>query len=329
LGGNPLRRREFTALLGSAAITGPRSARAQQAAMPVIGFLDSSAPTAAKLTAFYEGLKIEGFVRNQNVAVEYHSAGGDYDRLPGLAADLVNRKVAAIASTGTPAALAAKNATTTIPIIFALASDPVQSGLIGSLYRPGGNISGATNLAQERIQKRLELLHELIPTPSVLALLINPANPSAEIQTQDVLAAARKMGIQVNVLHASAESDFAAVFATLTELRTGGLAISDDELFASRSAQLAQLTVRCAVPAIFQHREFVAAGGLMSYGSDLTETYHQAGVYSGLILKGGNTADLPVYQSTKVEFLINLKTARSLGLTVPLSLLGRANEVIQ
>ncbi len=297
--------------------------------MPVIGFLDSSAATAAKLTAFYEGLKIEGFVRNQNVAVEYHSAEGNYDRLPGLAADLVNRKVAVIASFGMPAALAAKAATTTIPIIFALASDPVQSGLIGSLYRPSGNISGVANMADAREQKRLELLHELIPSASDLALLINPANPNAEIQMQDALVSVRKMGIQVDVLHASAESDFAAAFATLTELRAGGLAISDDELFINRSARLAELAVRRAVPAIFEHREFVAAGGLMSYCSDLTETYHQAGVFSGLILKGGNTADLPVYQSTKVEFLINLRTAKSLGLTMPPALLSRANEVIQ
>ncbi len=324
-----MRWREFIALFGSVTLAWSLTVHAQQAAMPVIGFLDSSAATAAKLTAFYEGLKIEGFVRNQNVAVEYHSAESDYGRLPGLAADLVHRKVAVIASTGMPAALAAKAATTTIPIIFAVGSDPVQIGLISNLNRPGGNISGVTNMAEDREQKRLELLHELIPTASVFALLINPADPNAETQTRDALAAARKMGLQVNVLHASAESDFATAFATLAELRAGGLAISDDEFFISRSAQLAELAISRALPAIFDQREFVAAGGLISYGGDLTETYHQAGTYTGLILKGGNIADLPVYQSTKVDFLVNFRTAKSLGLTLPLSLLSRANEVIQ
>ena len=206
-------RRKFIAGFGGATLAWSLTARAQQAAMPVIGFLDSSATTAAKTTAFDEGLKIEGFVRNQNVAVEYHSADGDYGRLPGLATDLVNRKVAVIASNGMPAALAAKAATTTIPIIFAVASDPVQIGLISSLNRPGANISGVTNMAEEREQKRLGLLHELIPTASVFALLINPANPNAEIQTRDALAAAGKMGLKVNVLHASAESDFATAFS--------------------------------------------------------------------------------------------------------------------
>jgi putative ABC transport system substrate-binding protein len=324
-----LRRRAFTVLLGSAALAWPLTARAQQGAIPVIGFLDSSAGAAAKLTAFYEGLKIEGFVRNQNVAIEYHSAESDYGRLPGLAADLVNRKVAVIASIGMPAALAAKTATTTIPIIFAVGPDPVQIGLISSLNRPGGNITGVTNMSEEHEQKRLELLHELMPTASVFALLINPTNPNAETQTREALEAARKMGLQVNLLRASAESDFATAFATLAELRAGGLVIGDDELFISRSAQLAELAVHRAVPAIFQHREFVAAGGLMSYSSSLTETFHQTGVYSGLILKGDKTADMPVYQSTKVEFFINLRTAKSFGLTFPLSLLGRANEVIQ
>jgi ABC-type uncharacterized transport system substrate-binding protein len=324
-----LTRRKFIAVFGGAALAWSLTARAQQAAMPVIGFLDSSAVTAAKTTAFYEGLKIEGFVRNQNVAVEYHSADGDYGRLPGLSTDLVNRKVAVIASNGMPAALAAKAATTTIPIIFAVASDPVQIGLISSLNRPGANISGVTNMAEEREQKRLELLHELIPTASVFALLINPANPNAEIQTRDALAAAGKMGLKVNVLHASAESDFATAFARLAELRAGGLAISDDEFFISRSTQLAELAAGRALPAIFDQREFVAAGGLMSYGGDLAETYHQAGVYTGLILKGGNIADLPVYQSTKVDFLVNFRAAKSLGLTLPPSLLSRANEVIQ
>ena len=324
-----MNRRQFAALLGSAIIAGPPNARAQQPDMPVIGFLDSSPATAAKLAAFYEGLKIEGFIKNQTVAVEYHSAAGDYSRLPLLAADLINRKVAAIASAGMPAALAAKAATTTVPVIFAVGSDPVRSGLISSLNRPGGNVSGVANMAEAREQSRLELLHELLPASSLFTVLINPANPGVETQTQDALAAARKMGLQVKVLYASAESDFAAAFAPFAQLQAGGLTISDDEFFMSRSAQLAELAVRSAVPTVFEHREFVVAGGLMSYGSDLTETYHQAGVYCGLILKGGNTADLPVYQSTKVEFFINLRTAKSLGLTLPPAFLSRANEVIQ
>jgi ABC-type uncharacterized transport system substrate-binding protein len=324
-----LKRRELLGLFGSAALAWPLPMRAQQPAAPVIGFLDTSAATAQKLTAFYEGLKIEGFVRNQNVMIEYHSAQSDFGRLPGLADDLVNRKVSVITSIGTPAALAAKAATSTIPIIFAVACDPVHSGLINSLNRPGGNITGATNVAEAPEQKRLELLHELVSTTSIFAFLINPTNPKAEIQTRNGLAAGRKTGLQVNVLHASAESDFDAVFATLTESRGGGLVISNDELFVRRGAQLAALAVRRAVPAIFQHREFAAAGGLMSYGRNLTETYHQAGVYSGLILKGGKAPDLPVYQSTKVEFIVNVRTARSLGLTFPLTLLGRADEVIQ
>ncbi len=324
-----LRRREFTALLGSAALDGPFIARAQQPTMPVIGLLDTSPGTGAKMAAFSEGLKIESFVINQNVVIEYHSAEGDYDRLPRLAADLVNRKVAMIASIGVPAALAAKAATTTIPIVFAIESDPVQFGLIGSLNRPGGNITGVTNMAKEPEQKRLELLHQMIAAATTLALLVNPNNPTVETQTQGASAAARKMGFQVKVLRAIAENDFAAVFAELAESGAGGLTISDDELFVRNNAELAALALRRRVPAIFQHREFVMAGGLMSYGGNLTETYHQAGVYSGLVLLGAKPADLPVYQSTKVEFIINLKTAMSLGLTFPSMLFDDATEVIQ
>ena len=325
-----MRRRQFIALAaGAAALPLPLVARAQKPAMPVIGFLDTSADAGPKLISFYEGLKIEGFVRNQNVAVEYRQAEGDYGRLPGLAADLVNRNAAVIVSVGIPAALAARDATTTIPIVFAVGSDPVQIGLVTSLNRPEGNMTGVTNMAVELAQKRLELLHELIPMATIFGLLVNPTNPNAETQTRDALLAARKMGLQVNVLHATMESDFDTVFATLVELRAGGLAISNDGLFLSRSKQLAALAVRRAMPAIFQYRAFVTAGGLMSYGSSLTEFYHQAGVYSGLILKGGKPADLPVFQSTKVELIINIKSAKSLGLTFPLTLLGRADEVIE
>jgi putative ABC transport system substrate-binding protein len=325
-----MRRREFLALAaGAAALPFPLVARAQQQAMPVIGFLDTAAETAAETTAFYDGLKIEGFVRNQNLAVEYRSAEGDDGRLPGLAADLVNRKVALIAAAGSSAALAAKAATTAIPIVFVVVSDPVRIGLVGNVNRPGGNITGVANIAAELEQKRLELLHELIPAASLLALLVNPANPNAETQTRDALAAAGKMGLQINVLHASAESDFDTAFAALAEMRAGGLAISNDGLFTSRSEQLAALAVRRAVPAIFQYREFAAAGGLMSYGSELTQIFHQAGVFSGLVLNGGNTADLPVQQFTTVELIVNLKAARLLGLNVPRTLLGRADEVIR
>ena len=324
-----MRRRELVGLLGAAAFAWPVTLRAQHSGMPVIGFLDSSALTAPKLTAFYEGLKIEGFVKNQNVALEYHSAGGDYSRLPKLAIDLVNRKVTVIASAGIPAAMAAAAATSTIPIIIAVGSDPVQLGLMKNLNRPGGNITGVANMAADREQKRLELLHDLMPTATVFALLVNPTNPNAEQQTRDTMAAAQKMGLQLNVVQASAETEFDTAFAALKNLRVSGLAISDDELFVSRSAKLADLAVLRAMPAIFQHREFVAAGGLMSYGSNFTETYHQVGVYSALVLKGAKTADLPVYQSMQVQFIINLKVAKSLGLTFPLTLLSRADQVIE
>jgi len=324
-----LRRREFIVLFGGVAIASPSIARAQQPAMPLLGFLDGAAPTAAKLNAFYEGLKAEGFARNRNVAIEYHSAEGDYGRLPQLAADLVNRKVTALASAGTAAALAAKAATTEIPIIFAVGADPVQVGLITSLNRPGGNITGVTNMAVSVEQKRVELLHEVIPTASLIGLLVNPANPDAEIQTRDVLTAAGKMGLQVNVIRASAESDFDKAFATVAELRVGGLVIGDDDLFISRSGQLAALALRRAVPAIFAQREFVADGGFMSYGTGLAETYHQVGAYTGLILKGGSAADLPVYQSSHIEFMINMKTAKSFGLSVPQDLITAANGVIE
>lgn len=324
-----MRRREFIVLLGAAALAAPLAARAQQGRMPVIGFLDTAAGTAVKLTDYYEGLKIEGYVRNQTVAVEYHSAQSDYSRLPALAADLVNRQVSLIAAIGVPAALAAKSATTTIPIVFAVGPDPVQVGLIPSLDKPGGNMTGVADMAAGREQKRVELLREFIPTATIFALLVNPDNPNAAAQTRDATSAARAIGVQLKLINASAESDFDTAFAALAESRAGGLAISDDELFISASAHLAALAVLHGVPAIFQGNAFAAAGGLMSYGSSLAETYHQAGVYSGLVLKGAAPADLPVYQSTRIEFVVNLRTAERLGLTVPPGLLGRANEVIK
>jgi putative ABC transport system substrate-binding protein len=324
-----LRRREFFALVGSAAFAWPSSAHAQQPAMPVVGFLDSSAGVGAKLTAFYEGLKTEGFVRNRNVTIEYHSAESDYDRLPALAADLVIRKVTVIAAAGVSAALAAKSATTAIPIIFALETDPVRIGLLPSLNHPDANITGVTDMALNSELKRLELLHEMIPSASGFAALVNPANPNASNQTRDVLAAAGNIGLRVNILNASAESDFDKAMTAAVKSRAGGLIITNDELFNGQSAQLAALVLSRSLPAVFQYRDVVAAGGLMSYGSSLGETYHQVGAYAGLILKGGNAADLPVYQSTHADFMINMKTAKALGIPVPQTLIAAAKEVIE
>jgi putative tryptophan/tyrosine transport system substrate-binding protein len=323
-----MRRRHFIAVLGAGAAW-PFAARAQQPAMPVLGFLDTATDSGEKLVRFYEGLKNEGYVQNQSVTVDYRSAGNDDSRLPALAADLVNRKVAAIAAAGLPAALAAKAATTTIPIVFAIAPDPVRTGLVDSLNRPGGNLTGVTGMGLQFEQKRLELLHELLPAASDFALLVNPANPNAEAQTAAAQAAAGKTGVKVHVLSARAESEFDPAFAALADLHAAGIAISDDGLFASASAQLAAMALRRAMPAIFQNRAFAAAGGLMSYGGSPAEFYHQLGAYSALVLKGAKAADLPVFQSTQIEFIINRKTAKSLGIAVPPSLLGRAEQLIE
>jgi len=325
----PLRRREFIMAFASAVLAAPLAARAQQRGMPLIGFLDTAAATITELPDYYEGLRIEGYIRNQTVALEYRSADGDYGRLPLLAADLINRGASLIAAIGVPAALAAKNATATIPIVFAVGPDPVEVGLIPSLDKPSGNITGVADMAVGREQYRLALLHALLPAATVVAVLINPDNPRAEAQARDTLSAAGKAGLQINVIRATAESDFAAAFAALAESRASGLVIGDDELFISRSVALASLALQHAVPAIFQGNAFARAGGLMSYGSNLLETYHQAGVYSGLILKGAAPANLPVYQSTRTEFIINAKTAAALKITVPLTMLSAAHEVIQ
>jgi putative ABC transport system substrate-binding protein len=264
------------------------------------------------------------------VAIEYRWAEGQNDRLSALAADLVHRRVAVIVATTTPATLAAKAATMTIPIVFEMASNPVQLGLVASLNRPGGNVTGVTQLNVELAPKRLELLHEALPTTSVIALLVNPTDPAISgPTTRGLLSAARTLGLELHVLNASTERDFDVVFAKLIQLRAGGLVISSDALFTSRIEQLAALAVRHAVPAVYTWREFAAAGGLMSYGADTADAYRLAGVYTGRILKGDKAADLPVQQATKVEFFINLKTARALGITFPLSLIGRADEVIE
>ena len=328
-----IRRRELLMALGGAAAAWPLAARAQQGAMPVIGFLGSASPDrwASRIRAFREGLSEIGYSEGRNVAVEYRWAEGQNDRLGQLAAELVARQVAVIVAPGsTPAALAAKRATATIPIVFEVASDPVEIGLVGSLARPGGNITGLTSLNAEVQPKRLELLHELVPSASVVGLLVNPRNPAlAEPATKRLDAAARSLRLKMHVLHASGDRDLDAVFATLLQVRAGGLVVGADPFFTSRLEQLATLALRHAVPTVYQFREFTAAGGLMSYGGSLTETFRAAAVYTGRILKGDKPADLPVQQSTKVELFLNLNTAKALGLEVPRTLIARADEVIE
>ncbi len=327
-----IRRREFIFTLGGAGAAWPLAAHAQQPAMPVIGFLNADSPQryGQPLSAFLKGLGETGYVDGRNVAIEYRWAEGRYDRLPAMATDLVHRQVTVIAATSTAAALAAKAATTTIPIVFEMGSDPVRLGLINSLNRPDGNITGVTQLNWEVIPKRLELLHELLPTARVMALLVNPTDSVyAEMQSRAVLAAAHTLGLELHVLNASTEDDFDSVFANVGHLRAGGLVIGGGAFFYSRIKQLAALAIRHAVPAVFQSREFVAAGGLLSYGSEVTDAYRLAGVYTGRVLKGDRLADLPILQATKVELFINLKTAKALGITVPLPLSGRADEVLE
>jgi putative tryptophan/tyrosine transport system substrate-binding protein len=327
-----MRRREFVSLLG-AATAWPLAAYGQQAAkLPILGFVGSDSPDsyAILLRAFRVGLKATGFTDGQNVAIEYRWAEGHNDKLPALTADLVARQVAVIVAPTTPSALAAKAATKTIPIVFFTAGDPVDLGLVASLSRPDSNLTGATTLTLEVGPKWLQLMHEMVPNATSLALLINPTSPNlAETQSRDLQAAARSRGLQLHVLRASTEQEFDTVFASVSQLRAGGLVISSDSFFFSRSDQLAALAVRHAVPTIFGFREFVAAGGLMSYGGSLTESFRWVGVYAGRILKGEKLASLPVQQSTRIELFINLKTAQALGLEVPPTLLTRADDVIE
>jgi putative tryptophan/tyrosine transport system substrate-binding protein len=327
-----MRRREFIGLLGGAAAAWPLAARAQQPTMPVIGFLNSSSPDTEgdRVRAYRRGLSETGYVEGRNVTIEYRWADGQNDRLPSLAADLVTRGVNLIVTGGTPATLAAKAATTKIPIVFILSTDPVEAGLVASLNRPGNNLTGVTGLNVELAPKKLELLRELLPSATILALLVNPTNRvAAERESQDLQAAARSLGLQLHVSHASTEREFDSIFASLVQLRADSLIIGSDLFFTSRSEKLAALTVRYAVPSIYQFREFVAAGGLLSYGGSITDWGYQGGVHSGRILAGAKPADLPIQQATKIELFINLKTAKALGLEVPSSLLARADEVIE
>src|SRR5271169_5279338 len=326
-----MRRREFIILLGGAA-TWPLAARAQQSAVPVIGYMDtaSAGTTAHLVDAFRRGLSAAGYDEGRNVAIEYRWSEGDYDKLPALAAELVRRQVVVIATINTPTVLAAKAATQTIPIIFGVGVDPIKFGLVASLNRPGGNLTGITQLNIEMEAKRVQLLHELVPAATSIGLLLNPTSPAySEAATESAQSAAQLLGVRLLVLNASTESTIEAAFVTLVEERAGSLLVSGDSFLVSKRNQLVALAARHAVPTLYHRREFTAIGGLMSYGPSLPELYYQIGDYTGRILKGAKPADLPVQQSTKFELVINAKTAKALGVEVPPSLLARADEVIE
>jgi len=326
-----MRRRSFIEGIAASGVAWPLAAHAQQSSIPVIGYLGlgSAQSDAFRVEGFRQGLKETGYVEGQNLTIEYRWAEDHHDRLPAMVADLVRRQVAVIVATSASATLAAKAATTTLPIVFETAADPVKLGFVGSLSRPGGNLTGVSQLGEEEAPKRLELLRELLPTARIMALLVNQADPLAESQVRVSLAASKTLGLELHVLNASIERDFDAVFAKLTELRATALTIAGNSLFTSHIEQLAALTVRHRIPAVYQRHEFATAGGLASYGTNIADTHRLVGIYTGRVLKGEKPADLPVQQATKVELYINLKTAKALGITVPISLLGRANEIIE
>ena len=328
-----MRRREFITILGAGAASWPLAVRAQQPALPVVGLINGGAPDtgARNVAAFRKGLNETGSVEGQNVSVEYHWLEGRYDRMPALVADLVRRQVAVIATPGSDlAALAAKAATATIPIVFGVSEDPVRRGLVTSLARPGGNATGINWFVQEVVAKRLRLLHDLVPKAVRIAVLVNPANPSiAESTLRDVQQAASTLGLQILILNASAIGDIDAAFSSFAHERPDALFVGPDAFFSSRRVQFATLTARDRIPTAYTTRDAVEAGGLMSYGTDIADMYRQVGVYTGQILKGAKPADLPVLQSTKFEFVINLQTARALGIEVPSGLLLIADEVIE
>ena len=310
-------------------MTSPLAARAQQAGLPVIGFMNLSTPRPFMEAALRQGLSEIGYIDGQNVSTEYHWANGHADRLSALAADLVRRRVNVIVATGTPAALAAKDASATIPIVFETAGDPVRLGLVASLNRPGRNVTGVTQLSSELISKRLGLLHDLIPTASIIGFLVNPADPRTESQTVEMQEAAQALGLQLHIITASSDGEIDSVAASLSELRPGALVVGTGDLFSRQAERLAALIAQQRVPAIYQYREYAAAGGLISYGASLTDSYHQVGIYAGRVLKGEKPADLPVTRATRFELVINLKTARTLGLSIPPGVLAIADEVIE
>jgi putative ABC transport system substrate-binding protein len=325
-----MRRREFISLLGGAA-TWPLAAPAQQTAMPVIGFLSTGSPDMSTqlVAAFRQGLNEIGYVEGQNVAIEFRWARGDSDRVPGLAKELIGRRVNIIFTSDTSASVAVKTATATIPIVFQVGGDPVKLGLVGSLNRPGGNITGVSQFANVLEGKRLELLHELLPAANAIGFLINPNSPNADSQIRDAREAARTFGLKLAILNASGERDFETAFASLVQQGIGALLLGADPLFFSRRDQLVSLAARHAIPTIYSFREFAAVGGLMSYGNSVTDAFRRGGVYTGRILRGEKPADLPVDQATKFQFVINMKTAKALGVKISDNLLSLADEVIE